>query len=179
MGTINFIFPFILLVTLLIAVYTDVKFQRIYNWLTFPVIVLGILLHSVTTGIPGLLLSLAGIGVASLALLLFLLSGAMGAGDVKLLCAVGALIGPGLMGWTLLCTVLAGGVCGVVYAARRGVLDHTLRNAVVGGHALAATQGITMLKGMACTSKAGKMPYAPAIALGVMIVTLLRHTGVL
>ena len=164
---------------LLVAVYTDLKSHRIYNWLTFPTILIGILLHALTGGGHGLFFAFGGIAVASLALLLCLFSGAMGAGDVKLLWAVGALAGPAFTAWTLLFTAIAGGVCGILYAAQRGVLTHTLRNAMVGGHALTDSRSPEALQGMALTSKAGKMPYAPAIALGVALVALLSHAGIL
>jgi prepilin peptidase CpaA len=169
----------ILIVTLLIAVTTDLIAHKIYNWLTFPVILLGLALNGWRDGGAGLLFALGGIGVASLALLLFLLAGAMGAGDVKLLWAVGALTGPIFTFWALLGTAIAGGALGLLYAASRGELAHTARNALVGGHVLTTLGSADSLQGMARTSRVGKMPYAPAIALGVAAVALLRHLGAL
>jgi prepilin peptidase CpaA len=162
---------------LLIAVITDLRSHRIYNGLTFPTIALGLVLNSLGAGIPGLFFALGGIAAAFLSLPLFLL-GAMGAGDVKLLLAVGALMGPHFTLWTLLCTGIAGGVLGVAYAIRRGALVHTLKNAIVGGHVCATLRSPEQLQGMALTSKVGKMPYAPAIALGVLSVLLLKYFGV-
>jgi prepilin peptidase CpaA len=164
-------------IILLIAVVTDIRSHRIYNWLTFPAIALGLLLNSLGTGLPGLFFALGGIGVASLSIVLFLL-GAMGAGDVKLLGAVGALMGPHFTLWALLCTAILGGVLGVVYAVRKGALRHTIQNAIVGGHLCATLHAPEELRGMALTSKVGKMPYAPAIALGVLSVVLLKSLGV-
>lgn len=161
---------------LLIAVVTDLRSQRIYNWLTFPAIASGLLLHALSTGVPGLLFALGGIGAASLALLLFLL-GAMGAGDVKLLGAVGALMGAHFTLWAIVCTAILGGILGVGYALRRGALKHTLHNALVGGHVCTVLGSSENLRGMAQTSKAGRMPYAPAIALGAVCTALLMHLG--
>jgi prepilin peptidase CpaA len=169
----------ILAAILLIAVVTDLRSHRIYNWLTFPAIALGLLIHTVEAGLPGMGFALGGIAVASLSLILFAL-GAMGAGDVKvkLLGAVGTLMGPHFTAWTLLCTAILGGVLGVVYAARHGALGHTLKNALIGGHVCATLHAPEQLRGMALTSKVGKMPYAPAIALGVLSVLLLKYLGV-
>lgn len=161
-----------------IAVITDLRSHRIYNWLTFPAILIGLLLNSLGSGLPGLLFAVGGIAVAALSLVLFLL-GAMGAGDVKLLVAVGALMGPHFAGWTLLCTAIVGGLLGVVYAARRGALSHTVRNAIIGGHVCMALQSPEELRGMALTSKVGKMPYAPAIALGALTVVTLKVLGII
>lgn len=169
----------LLIVMLLIAVTTDLITHKIYNWLTFPMILLGLALNGWRDGGAGLLFALGGIGVASLALLLFLLAGAMGAGDVKLLWAVGALTGPIFTFWTLLSTAIAGGALGLLYAANRGELAHTARNALVGGHVFTALGSADSLQGMARTSRVGKMPYAPAIALGVAAVALLCHLGML
>lgn len=166
------------MITLCIAVITDLRSHRIYNWLTFPAIALGLLLNSFAARSPGFLFALGGLGIACLSLILFAL-GAMGAGDVKLLGAVGALMGPHFAFWSLLGTAILGGVLGVIYAIKRGALAHTVRNALVGGHVCAVLNSPEELRGMALTSKAGKMPYAPAIALGVLSVFLLRAMGVL
>lgn len=168
----------LLAATLLIAVITDLRSHRIYNWLTFPAMAIGLLLHTFSAGLPGLLFALGGLGVACLALVLFIL-GAMGAGDVKLLGAVGALMGAHFTLWTLLWTAILGGVLGVVYALRRGALKHTVHNAIVGGHVCAVLGTSENLRGMAQTSKAGRMPYAPAIALGVLSTVLLMNLGIL
>src|SRR5579862_214816 len=77
MNTQYSIFPAILMIVLFIAVWTDLKWRRIFNWLTFPTILTGIALHSVATGYQGLCFAGAGIGVACLALALFLFSGAI------------------------------------------------------------------------------------------------------
>jgi prepilin peptidase CpaA len=168
----------LLAATLLIAVITDLRSHRIYNWLTFPMLAAGLLVHTMTDGLPGLQFALGGLGVACLSLVLFIL-GAMGAGDVKLLGVVGALMGAHFTLWTLLWTAILGGALGVVYALRRGALKHTLHNALVGGHVCTVLGTTENLQGMAQTSKVGRMPYAPAIALGVLSTVLLTNLGIL
>ncbi len=123
---------------------------------------MGLAGHGWQGGGAGLLLSLEGMSVAALALLPYALGG-LGAGDVKLLCAVGALMGPQFLFWTLPGTVLAGALLALIWAARRGVLRETVRNTLLGLHLLRAGAGVGVL---ASTSRAGKMPFAPAIALG-------------
>lgn len=167
----------VLIVTLALAVLTDLRQQKIPNRLTFPAIALGLVLNTLLNGWHGLLFSVEGLAAASLSLALFLLAGAIGAGDIKLLWAVGALMGPHFAFGTLLATAILGGMQGLLTAARRGELTYTILNTFLGSHALATQGSITEIKGMGRTSRAGKMPYAPAIALGVAAVMLLRHWG--
>ncbi len=164
-------------VMLLIATITDVTKRKIYNWLTFPAFFVGIVLNVVMSGGKGLLFSLEGIAVGSIWVLLVILRSATGMGDLKLFLAVGAIMGPKFTLWTLLCSAIAGGVMGVFYALRRGVLGHTVKNALLGVHVLATVQSPDSLKSMASESKAGKMPSAPSIAVGAAIAwwLIMRH----
>src|ERR1700712_3249894 len=71
----------------------DVKSRRIPNVLTLATFILGVALHLDLNGGRGLLSSLAGALVCGLIFLAFYLAGGMGAGDVKLMAAVGACAG--------------------------------------------------------------------------------------
>jgi len=161
---------------LAVAVVTDVSKQKVYNWLTFPAIALGFILNVSLQGfLPGLAFSAEGVAMASLSLILFLLKGAMGAGDVKMFWAVGALMGPHFTLWALICTAICGAFLGMGFAIAKGQFVHTWKNALLGGHVLAMTKNADSIKGMADASKVGKMPYAPAIAIGCAIAGYLIH----
>jgi len=81
------------------CVYTDLAWGKIYNLATLPALVLGLilalLLDAAGPGYPRLIAALAAAALAAGLLLLPYLVGGMGAGDVKLMAAVGAL-GPGV-----------------------------------------------------------------------------------
>ena len=172
--SLDFLRESVLGVTLLGACATDVRWRRIPNALTLPALLLGLALAGWQGGAPGLGHALAGASVASLALLAY--AGRMlGAGDVKLLGAVGALTGAPFMLWTLLGTALAGGLLALGWAARRGGLTDALRQTALGGQALLATRSTA---GLAAGSWGRRMPYAPAIALGVLTAIGMRHWGV-
>ena len=78
---------------LLVCSYTDYRYNRIYNWVTLPLIGFGLLVNGIYGRWPGFLSSLYGCIAASLPLYLAFLMGGMGGGDVKLMGAVGALKG--------------------------------------------------------------------------------------
>ena len=165
----------LLALLLILAAVCDIRTHRIPNPLILAGLALGLAWHAWRGGAPGLLLSLEGVAVAGLALLPYALGG-LGAGDVKLLGAVGALMGPSFLLWTLLGTILAGGLLALAWAARRGVLRETVDSVLLGLHLLGARAGVSAL---ASASRAGKMPFAPAIALGAAFAFMRLHGGVL
>jgi prepilin peptidase CpaA len=83
----------ILLVVLLISVITDVKSRKILNIVTLPSILIGVIYYTTTSGLDGLLFSGKGFIVGLVLLFIPFLLGGIGAGDVKLLAAIGALKG--------------------------------------------------------------------------------------
>lgn len=120
----------LVLLTLLIgaAVY-DVRYRKIPNWLSMSGIVLGFAINF-AIGPPegGVLFALKGFAAGfGLYLLLYVLR-AMGAGDVKLMGAVGALVGPERWFGIFLVTAIVGGVMALLLVTARGRLKKTLFN---------------------------------------------------
>jgi prepilin peptidase CpaA len=99
-----------LFVILAIATVTDLRERRIPNRLTYPAMLLAIAWHAALSGPPGMLHSVSGLGVGLGAMLAPYLMGVMGAGDVKLMAAVGAFLGPAGALAAFVCATLAGGV---------------------------------------------------------------------
>lgn len=87
------IFAYIALATAASAATTDVKEQRIPNKLVFPVMLIGFLGHLLYSGWSGLLFAAAGWGLGLLVFMIPFAIRMMGAGDVKLMAAIGALMG--------------------------------------------------------------------------------------
>jgi prepilin peptidase CpaA len=90
----------VLLVLVLVAAVYDVRYRRIPNWLTASGVLAGLLLNAFLQAPPpsvlsfgGLLFALKGLGMAFVLYFLLYAIRAMGAGDVKLMAAVGALVG--------------------------------------------------------------------------------------
>src|SRR6185436_20859653 len=78
----------------MVACVTDIRSRRIPNVLTFGAAVAAVLFPGATAGTSGLLVALGGWVVGLLLFLPFFALGGMGGGDVKLLAALGAWIGP-------------------------------------------------------------------------------------
>lgn len=111
-----------------LACFSDLRRRRIPNGLTLSAAVAALLFHFLTGGWSAAGWSLLGLGVGTaLFFPLFALRG-MGAGDVKLLAAVGAWLGPGQVATAALATSVAGGVIAIAVALSHGYLRTALTN---------------------------------------------------
>ena len=140
------------------ALVTDVRSRRVPNWLTAGSFVAGVALNLLVYGPQGALSALGG-GALGFALLIpFYLMGVMGAGDVKLLAACGALLGPQSLLSVATAGALVGGLMSLMILARRGRLTLALHEMFV-MHTIPTPSG-------------AKAPYAVAIASGVYLAVL-------
>ena len=92
------------------AIVTDLRSSRIPNWLTISAMVFGLAGHAWQHGLQGLLFSLFGLFVGLGLFLLLHLSGSIGAGDVKLMAVVGAMVGPEEAFLSALLAITVGGL---------------------------------------------------------------------
>jgi prepilin peptidase CpaA len=100
----------LLAIVLFLAVYLDIRTSRIPNWLTFTAMGSGLLVHTLLEGAQGAIYSLSGLGTGLILFLAFYFFGEMGAGDVKLMGAVGSMVGPYGAFVTGILAVMAGGI---------------------------------------------------------------------
>jgi prepilin peptidase CpaA len=113
------------------AALVDFRSQKIPNWLTVPAIAAGITLRTTLSGWPGAKASLEGAGLALLILLPLVLLRALGAGDWKLMGAVGAFLGPILFLFVLFGSIMASGLMATVEMVRSKRIKETFRNMMV------------------------------------------------
>jgi len=99
-----------LCVGLIIAAMTDIRHGRIPNRLTFSLSGFGLVGNSWLHGWEGFFWSVQGLGLGIVCLVFFYIKGGMGAGDVKLLGAIGAVIGPVHLFPAFLTAVILGGL---------------------------------------------------------------------
>jgi len=84
---------FILIILLLTAAFFDVKEKKIPNLLTFPVMLAGLISNIIISSLNGVVFSFAGFFLGLAIFFVPFALGYMGAGDVKLMAAIGALMG--------------------------------------------------------------------------------------
>jgi prepilin peptidase CpaA len=119
----------VLLAVVLGAAVYDIRYRRIPNWLSAGGVLIGLVLNTfLYQGWPGLRLSLMGLGMGFGVYFLLYALRAMGAGDVKLMAAVGAMVG--WQDWfaTFLITAILGGAMALILVALRGRVKKTLWN---------------------------------------------------
>ncbi|WP_243310511.1 A24 family peptidase [Fundidesulfovibrio agrisoli] len=100
----------VLAATVVLAAIFDIKFRRIPNALTASGAIAMLGLNYAFGSLDGLIASLLGLVCAFAAHFLLFVWGALGAGDVKLLCVVGAALGAGALLTVWIFVALAGGV---------------------------------------------------------------------
>ncbi len=179
----------VLLVLLLVASYTDLRWRLIRNHTTYPAILIGLLLNGVLSSLEVfgsssdecVPLMLGGIGISQSLLGGLLCFGGMsiqflmfgtGAGDVKLMAALGVLLGwrTGLEVW--LCTMLLAASFAVLLllfrVGCRSSLALLFRNAGAAGTQLAVAMGDSGEKARAELKK--RLPLAPFFAISCVVV---------
>ena len=158
----------------LAASVSDLRSRSVPNALTLWAAAVAVVMHGLLNGWSGALLAASGwtVGLA-LFFPLFALGG-MGAGDVKLLAAIGAWLGPAGAVWTGLYGAIAGGIMALVVALARGYLGTAIRN--VGAILrLWSLVGIQPIEGLTLTNEASvRLPYALPLAVGALA-TLWMH----
>jgi len=112
----------------LLAGWVDFRTRKIPNWLTVPAFFLGLGLRTAVSGWSGAKASLEGTGLALILLLPLVLMRALGAGDWKLMGAVGAFLGPVLFLFVLLGSVFVSGLMAIVEMMRTRRVRETFRN---------------------------------------------------
>jgi prepilin peptidase CpaA len=152
-----------------IACVTDLRTRRIPNVLTFGAAAAGIVFHLASDGAPGAQTAAGGwlIGFA-LFFPMFMLGG-LGAGDVKLLAALGAWLGPGTILFVAMYTAIAGGVLGIAVALGKGYLSNALHNI---GYLMRfwTTVGIKPVEGLTLESGKGpRLAYAVPMLTGLLV----------
>ena len=158
----------------LVACVTDLRSRRIPNVLTFGAAGAGILFHVFAPAGEGATAAALGwlLGVA-IFFVPFALGG-LGGGDVKLLGALGAWLGPSAIFWAALYTGVAGGVMAIITALASGYFRKALSNVyLLLAHWRVA--GIKALPQLTLeTSEGPRLAYAIPIFAGTMVAIWLK-----
>jgi prepilin peptidase CpaA len=162
------------LVIAALAVASDVRTRRIPNLLTFGAAAAALGFSVIEGGVNGTMTALLAWFVGAALFFPFFALGGMGAGDVKLLAALAAWLGPADAVYLAAFAAIAGGAIAVVVALLHGYTRQAISNIwlmlmhwrLVGPKPV---PGLTLRDG-----RAPRLAYAIPIAVGVLC-TLCRH----
>jgi prepilin peptidase CpaA len=159
----------LLLLLLSGAVITDLSARIIPNSLVLSGALTGVLLAGLHPEGIGFLRALGGLVLGLAIFLPIYVLRAMGAGDVKLMAMTGAFLGYAEIVEAALWVLLSGGALALAFALRRGVARRVAGNLRdMFFSAAASMQPRTLPDLSSGPQTAARLPYAVAIALGVM-----------
>jgi len=160
----------ILFVYTSIAVYTDIKYQKIFNKLNYPVMLIALIINSIF--IPykslldnGIIFSLSGLILGVILLIIPFYFRGIGGGDVKLFAGIGALMGPVFTIHTFLYFAIIWMVMTLIFLIKQGNLTQTLKDTFI-------SLIYRTLKFKTLSSSKAKFPIAVAIFSGTIVAYL-------
>jgi prepilin peptidase CpaA len=153
---------------LFLAVEQDVRQLRIPNWLTFPSLLLAIVLAAVTAGWAGAGAAAAGAGLAFALLFVPFACRWVGAGDVKAAMVLGALWGTELFLPICWWMVVMGGVLAIALVAIRGGLVDLASRWFRSLQLTVLTRRPTYCAPAATSAAGGGLPFAVAMGMGAV-----------
>jgi prepilin peptidase CpaA len=159
----------------LFAALLDWRSRRIPNWLTVPALLLGVVVHTYLAGWHGALFALEGAGLALILLFPPVLIRALGAGDWKLMGAVGAFMGPVLILFIFFGSIFVAGLMAMVQMMLTHRVVETFRNMIVlvrgfFSFGLKAHPQISL-----DNPKSLKLPFGVAVAVATLICSWAAH----
>jgi prepilin peptidase CpaA len=150
-----------------IITYYDVRYRRIPNAFVLATLTSGIIINSIFGGLHGAVQSLGGLALAFILMFMMHVFGAMGAGDVKLFAAIGAVTGATYVLPMFLIVILTGGVLAFGSALRAGALRSTALRVIQ--ILVGLLPGWQMPRFAVPADKRLTIPYGVAITLGSII----------
>ncbi|MCA1817069.1 MAG: A24 family peptidase [Acidobacteria bacterium] len=147
--------------------YYDSRYRRIPNAFVLATLAGGLTVNTIYSGAAGAWASAGGCALAFVLMFVLHVFGAMGAGDVKLFAAIGAVVGAPLVIPTFLTVVLTGGLLAVVTMVRGGFVRETLWR--VAQIFVGLLPGWEMPRFSVPAERGRTIPYGVAITFGSLI----------
>jgi prepilin peptidase CpaA len=155
-------------VVLIVAAWIDGKELRVPNWITFPMVLSGLVYSTAVGGWQGLGFGLLGMGVGLATLMPLYSVGGMGAGDVKLMAGVGAWLGAQVTWNAFLVSAVVGGLMAAVMVIYRKAWNKHYGNAMLILSEIATVKDPRELSQIAAARKPHMLllPYGIPICIG-------------
>ncbi len=165
------------IVGIAIAVGIDWRMRKIPNVLTFTMIILGLALNTFQNGFTGFQHSFLGLCLGILLLYFPFQLGGVGGGDVKLMGAIGSLLGPVFIFKIFLASALCGGILSFIYMIKRKAVRKTLEAIKAKAFYFLMTKTVLPESREASGKKQLSIPYSFAIGFGTLFVLLWIQGG--
>lgn len=147
-----------------IATYTDLKENKIKNKHLLIFIIIGVILSILSNGILGIRDSLLGIIVPFLLLFIFFVFRMLGAGDIKLFCAIGSIMGVSFVINNIIYSFLLAGVVVILKLLFTKKIISTFKGIYYYFANMFLTQSVSEFE----STTNDKFPFAIAILLGTI-----------
>ena len=146
-----------------IAIIIDLYKSRIPNWLSLLVIFCGFALNTYFAHLSGLLISFLGFSLAFIVLFPTFILKVLGAGDIKLMMGIGALMGPTLLMWSIAYGIVAGALTSLLLILWKTGFSGCYKTLKRYWDCFYLR---TYFKPEADEAAGQRVPYAPALAIG-------------
>lgn len=114
------------------AAWIDGRQLRVPNWMTYPMILAGLVYNSYAFGFSGAQMAFIGMIVGLLTLLPLYAVGGMGAGDVKMMAAIGAWLGAVVTWYAFCVSVIVGALMAIAMVMwKRSWEKHTVNFMII------------------------------------------------
>lgn len=161
------------------GMYTDVRSRRISNRLNLVLVAVGLAIGGLRAGPDGVLAGMLGLGVGLGVLIPFYAMGALGAGDVKFMAAVGVWLGPAGCLYALVGGVVVAALFACVEIARSRQRQLYLTNLTMIASKLASRRifDSSVAPYTDLSRNRTSMPYGVFLGLGGLTVMAARAWG--
>lgn len=164
---------------LLLALVSDLTTYRIKNSITYSFMLVGLIANVTMEGFKGIMFSLAGIILPAACLMILYIARILGAGDIKLLSAVGAVMGAGFALYASAYAFICGGfIAAVLILIRRNGVERFrylieyIKSCLLYGSLLEYAD-------FKERKESGKFHFSIAIASGTAAVIIFRGLGLI
>jgi len=151
---------------LLLCIISDLKSYKIRNIYVLPAALLGLLSNAFLNGFTGLKFSLMGLALPIFVLGIFFYGRMIGAGDIKLFGAIGALLGGRFILYSMAYSFIFAGILAFIGLARRSEIKSTFSTFYQDMKICVLTYDLSYLQ---YSDTKHIIRLSPAIAMGVLL----------
>ncbi|NLK36052.1 MAG: prepilin peptidase [Gracilibacteraceae bacterium] len=162
---------------LLFALVSDLRTYSIKNYITYGFMLIGLTLNFAMEGLRGLAFSLQGIIIPALFLFILYIMRIIGAGDVKLLCAVGAVMGGVFSLYAAICSFICGGFIASSLMLARNNASERFNHFILYLTSCFLTMKILQYTDFGDRKDGGKFHFSLAIASGTIAAVIIKSFG--